>query len=66
MAFQRTISDNRPRSVPALKLLSRAASSVGIYRTIPTVPTQGAIPEEGGKEKKEVNFMFYSEIKRSK
>ena len=40
--------DNRPRSVPALELLSRAASSVGVYCTVPTVPTQEAIPEEGG------------------
>ena len=40
------------KSVPALELLSRAVSSVGIFRTVPTVPTQGAIPEEGGYEKK--------------
>ena len=31
---------------------SRAASSVGVICTVPTVPTQEAIPEEGGKEKK--------------
>ena len=42
------ISNNRPRSVPALELLSRALSSVGVYYTVPMVPTQGAIPEEGG------------------
>ena len=45
-------ADIRPRSVPALELLSRASSSVGVYSTIPTVPTQGAIPEEGGYQKK--------------
>ena len=41
------LPDIRPRSVPALEVLSRAASSVGVYSIVPTVPTQGAIPEEG-------------------
>ena len=35
------------RSALALELLSRAESSVGVC-TVPAVPTQGAIPEEGG------------------
>ena len=33
--------------ISALELLSRAVSSVGVC-SIPAVPTQGAIPEEGG------------------
>ena len=37
-----TNPDSRPRSEPALDLLSRAMSSVGIT---PAVPTQEAIPE---------------------
>ena len=36
---------------PALELLSRAVSSGGVC-TVPAVPTQGAIPEEGGYLKK--------------
>ena len=45
------LSDVRPRSAPALELLSRAASSVGVF-TVPAVPTQRAIPEEGRYKKK--------------
>ena len=45
------LSDIRPRSAPALELLSRAVSSVGVS-TAAAVPTQGAIPGGGGIEKK--------------
>ena len=44
------LSDDRPGSVPALELISRAASSVGVMYGS-TVPTQGVIPEEGGYKK---------------
>ena len=36
-----------PNQYPPLELLSRAGLSVGIYRTVPMVPTQGEISEEG-------------------
>ena len=59
-------SDIQPRSAPALELLSRAVSSVGIC-TVPAVPTQGAIPEEGGYKKrgdhiKKINFPSFIDI----
>ena len=44
------LSDGRPRSAPALELLSRATSSVRVC-TVTAIPTQGAIPEEGGYKK---------------
>ena len=45
------LSDVRPRTAPALELLSRAASSVGVC-TVPAVPTQGTIPKGGYKKNK--------------
>ena len=41
------LSDVRPRSAPALELLSRTESSVGVC-SVPAVPTQGEIPDKGG------------------
>ena len=49
-AIYTLLSNIRPRSAPALELLSRATSSVGVC-TVPAVPTQEAIPEEGGYKK---------------
>ena len=46
-----TNPDSWPRSAPALELHSRAASSVSFSFTVPAVPTQEAIPEEGGLKK---------------
>ena len=49
-----TLSDIRPRSVPALVLISRAVSSVGVvYRS--NGPNTGSNPGEGQIRKKTVD-----------
>ena len=45
-------SNNRPRSVPELQLPSRAASSICVYSTVPSVPNTGSNPGGGVVQKK--------------
>ena len=48
-------------SAPALELLSRAASSVEVC-TVPAVPTQGAIWEEGRYKKKIIRLVLAENV----
>ena len=54
--------NNKPQTVPTLKQLSRAVPSQEWSITMSTVPTQEAIPEEGGRKKNGfVSSVFYLE-----
>ena len=46
------IADVQPRSAPALELISRAVSSVGVMYRSSSPNTEGNAGEEGGYKKK--------------